>query len=194
MDLPRERLGVYCGLAAPLVFLALYSIALVGDPEYVFFENYLSDLGVGRMAWAFNSAVIIAGGLMIPFALLAVRPALRGGILAELAVGLTVMAAAFLILVGVFTEDYEGTHYIVSMGFFISFLAALFFYSAKFAFSDEFGLGISIFTYVAFATGCLLAALGFDPRTETIAVLLIIAWGLAIDITLYQRGADADTL
>ncbi len=194
MDLPRERLGVYCGLAAPLAFLALYSIAMAGDPEYVFFENYLSDLGVGRMAWAFNSAVIIAGGLMIPFALLAVRPALRGGILAELAVGLTVMAAAFLILVGVFTEDYEGTHYIVSMGFFMSFLAALFFYSAKFAFSDEFGLGISIFTYVAFATGCLLAALGFDPRTETIAVLLIIAWGLAMDITLYQRGADADTL
>ena len=105
----------------------------------------------------------------------------------------TVMAAAFLILVGVFTEDYEGTHYIVSMGFFMSFLAALFFYSTKFAFSDEFGLGISIFTYVAFATGCLLAALGFDPRTETIAVLLIIAWGLAMDITLYQRGADADT-
>ena len=194
MDLPRERLGVYCGLAAPLVFLALYCIAMVGDPEYVFFKNYLSDLGVGSMAWAFNSAVIIAGALMIPFALLAVRPALRGGIVAELAVVLTVIAAMFLILVGVFTEDYEGTHYTVSMGFFMSFLAALFFYSMKFAFSDGFGLGISIFTYVAFATGCLLSALGFDPRTETIAVLLIIAWGLAMDITLFQPGADADTL
>ncbi|MCJ2541024.1 MAG: DUF998 domain-containing protein [Candidatus Thermoplasmatota archaeon] len=167
---------------------------MVGEPEYVFFENYLSDLGVGSMAWAFNSAVIIAGALMIPFALLAVRPALCGGIVAELAVVLTVIAAMFLILVGVFTEDYEGTHYTVSMGFFMSFLAALFFYSMKFAFSDGFGLGISIFTYVAFATGCLLSALGFDPRTETIAVLLIIAWGLAMDITLFQPGADADTL
>ena len=176
LRVPKLLIGiVLVGFAtsAPEFAVSLLS-AIAGKPE----------MALGN---AVGSVIVDDGVALALVGLFAATPVLVSGKVLR-------SAAVFLILVGVFTEDYEGTHYTVSMGFFMSFLAALFFYSMKFAFSDGFGLGISIFTYVAFATGCLLSALGFDPRTETIAVLLIIAWGLAMDITLFQPGADADTL
>jgi hypothetical membrane protein len=193
MSPDRERFGIYCGLAAPVVFMILYTIAAFGDPEYEFFRNYLSDLGVGNMALFFNTAVIVAGGLTIPFACLAVRPVVGGGNTATLAVILTVVAGVFLILVGVFTEDFDGTHFIVSIGFFISFLAALFFYSWTLHYSNALGKRITVFTELAFFIGLLLTTLGFNPATETVSVLIIIFWALVIAITLLLRGADADT-
>ncbi|NIP37414.1 MAG: DUF998 domain-containing protein [Thermoplasmata archaeon] len=187
------RVGVVCGILSPVVFMVLYTIAARGDPEYVFFENYLSDLGVGNMAVFFNAAVIIAGALTIPFAVLAVRPALDGGIAATAAVALTVVGAVFLILVGVFTEDFEGTHYIVSVGFFMTMLLALTFYSFTLYRSNALGTRVTELTMTVTAVGILLTILGFNPQTETVAVLAIVVWGLFMALTLFRRGTEADT-
>ncbi len=186
--------GAVCGIVSPLAFMVLYTIAAMGDPDYVFFENYLSDLGVGKMAVFFNAAVIIAGALTIPFALLAVRPVLAGGIAAAAAVALTVVGAVFLILVGVFTEDYEGTHYIVSVGFFLSMLAALFCYAFTLHYSNALGRRMTELTMTVCAIGVVLIILGgFSPQTETVAVLAIVVWGLFLAVTLSRRGTEADT-
>jgi len=194
MAMDKKRLGAYCGLASPLAFLALYLTALAGDPEYTFFEAYLSDLGVGRMAWAFNTACILAGALTVPFALLAIKPALGGGIAAEAGVALTVVAASFLILVGVFTEDYEDTHYQVSVGFFLSMMMALLCYSWSLHFSNALGKEVTWLTQFAFAAGVVMIILGgFSPQTETVAVLLIVVWGLLVSVVLLRRGAEAGT-
>jgi hypothetical protein len=72
VDARWRRFGEWTGVAGPLAFLVLYTLAATGDPEYVFFDNYLSDLGVGSKAAFFNAAVIIAGGLTVPFALLGI--------------------------------------------------------------------------------------------------------------------------
>jgi hypothetical membrane protein len=189
-----RRMGVLSGLAAPVTFFVLYAIAAFGDPEYVFFESYLSDLGVGRMAGFFNAAAIIAGALTIPFALLAIRPALDGGVVATAAVVLTVIGGTFLILVGVFTEDYEGIHYPVSVGFFMSMLLALLCYSWNLHFSNALGRPVTELTKLTFALGLVLVVLGgFSPQTETVAVMAIIVWGLAVAMTLFRSGAGADT-
>ncbi len=189
-----ETVGTLCGLASPLAFLVLYLTAMAGDPDYTFFENYLSDLGVGPMALAFNTAVIVAGSLTIPFAVLSVRPALGGGIAAEAGVAMTVVAADFLVLVGVFTEDYEDTHYQVSVGFFLSMLLALLCYSWTLQFSNALGKGVTWLTQFCFAAGVVMIILGgFSPQTETAAVLLIVVWGLVVAAVLLQRGTDAGT-
>ena len=193
MDRASGRAGTVAGIVAPLVFLVLYSVAAVGDPEYVFLQNYLSDLGVGARAVFFNSAVIIAGGLTVPFALLGVRPALDGGIAANAAVLLTVVAAVFLMLVGVFTEDYGGTHYAVSVGFFMTMLAALLCYSFTLHFSNALGRRVTDLTMAAAGLGVVLTVIGFDPQTETVAVLAIVVWGLLVALTLFKREAGADT-
>ncbi len=193
MDPMLRRVGALGGLVGPVAFMALYTIAAFGDPEYVFFENYLSDLGVGSMAPFFNAAVIIAGALTVPFALLAIRPALDGGIAANGAIALTVVAAVFLMLVGVFTEDYEGIHYTVSVGFFMSMLLALVCYSWTLHFSNAMGRTFTELTRTVTAIGIILVIFGFNPQTETVAVLLIVVWGLVTAVTLLRRGTDADT-
>jgi hypothetical membrane protein len=189
----RGRLGALAGIVGPVTFMVLYVLAAVGDPEYVFFESYLSDLGVGRMAVLFNAAVIIAGSLTVPFAILAIRPSLDGGIAAEAAVGMTVVSAAFLFLVGVFTEDWPVAHRVVSYGFFMSMLVGLLCYSWSLHFSNALGRPITQLTEVVAATGLVLVAFGFDPRTETVAVLMIVIWGLMVAASLLHRGTDADT-
>lgn len=189
----RMRLGALAGIVGPVAFMVLYVLAAMGDPEYVFFDNYLSDLGVGRMAVLFNSAVIIAGCLTVPFALFAIRPSLDGGVAANAAVGLTVVSASFLFLVGVFTEDWPDAHTVVSYGFFMSMLAALLCYSWSLHFSNALGRPVTELTKVVAATGLVLVVFGFNPRTETVAVLLIVVWGLIVAASLLRRGADADT-
>jgi hypothetical membrane protein len=186
MDVDGKRLGTSCGIAGPTVFMVLYIYAAVSDPEYVFFRNYLSDLGVGVAAWAFNAAVIIAGAFTIPFVILAVRPALGGGHSAELAVALTVVAAVFLMLVGVLTEDFGQAHTVVSLGFFMSFLGALFFYSVSLHRSNALGREMTYFTIAVFGLGAVLAVMGFNPQTETVAVLAIVVWGLVMAIAIHR--------
>ena len=167
--------------------MVLYVFAMANDHEYTFFENWLSDLGVGAAAWAFNSAVIIAGCLTIPFAILAIRPVLGGGIIVDLAVGFTLGGAVFLILVGIYTEDYEDLHSIVSVGFFLSMQIALLFYSLSLYRAPVLGKDITWFTVAVFALGAVLIAMGFDPQTETVAVLAIVLWGLVVAAAIMWR-------
>lgn len=184
-----RRAGEACGIAGPVAFLALYAIAMAGDPEYTFFRNYLSDLGVGRAAWAFNSAVIIAGALTFPFVLLGLRPALGSGILVDLGSTMALGGATFLILVGVFTEDFDPEHYIVSVGFFTSMLVALGLLSWSLHMSNALGRPATHITEGAFALGVVLMAFGFIPETETVAVLAIVAWALAMAVILLREPA-----
>jgi hypothetical membrane protein len=193
MDLRRERLGVYCGIAGPSFFLIMYGVAMAFDPGYVFFRHYLSDLGVGPAAPAFNGAVIVAGGLAVPFAVWALRPALGEGTAATAGVTMTVVAGAFLVLIGVITEDHEGPHFIVTMGFFWSMLVALVFYSWTLHLSNVLGKPITFLTQAITTMDIVLVLVGFDPQTETVAVLIIVVWTLAVAITLFRRGANADT-
>ena len=188
-----ERLGLICGVVGPAVFLVLYSVAMAGDPDYVFFDNYLSDQGVGEAAWAFNSAVILAGLLCIPFILLGIRPNLDGGVAATLGVLAATASCVFLILVGVFTEDYDPTHYIVSIGFFASMLAAQGFMSWSLHFSKSMGKVATEVTQSAFAIGLIVAFFGFNPMTETVAVLLIIVWAMSLAVLLLRQEGDAPT-
>ena len=56
----------------------------------------------------------------------------------------------------------------------------LFFLSYSLYMTDAMGKPATTITHVAFAVGVLLFAFGFNPQTETVSVLLIIAWCIAI--------------
>lgn len=177
-----------CGLMAVTVFVTLYSVAMHLDSEYVFMENYLSDLGVREGAWAFNSGVIIAGALFILMDLLAVAPALGKGKTELATVGLLVMAAAFLICVGIFTEDAGDLHGLVSYGFFLSMLVALGVLAISLHISPSFGRPAVYITLAAFVFGLALIPFGGTPAVETLAVLAILAWGLTMSMMLLRLG------
>ncbi len=195
---PLDLLGRASGMLAAAVFLALYTTAMAIDPGYEFYRNYLSDLGVGPGAWAFNSAVIVAGALMVAFAVLGLGPALEQGLShwkrpllrrvyawsgpAVLSVG-----GAFLVLVGVFTEDAGDVHFVVSVGFFSFAYVALVLLAGVQRYSRALGTSGWFATIVTAAIGMVLLPLGFNPQTETVAVLAVVAWGIAASGILVMR-------
>ncbi|OGS55677.1 MAG: hypothetical protein A3K60_01210 [Euryarchaeota archaeon RBG_19FT_COMBO_56_21] len=187
MDARSRRLGAVSGLAAGVCFIVLYAVAMSLDSEYVFGKNYLSDLGVREGAWAFNSGLIIAGVLFLAFDILSIRMIIGKRLLDRAAVAMLVIGTAFLILVGIFTEDAGDLHGFVSYGFFLSMLAALGLTTECMYRSRSLGrLGYAV-TLVVFLLGISLLPMGGDPLSETIAVLGILSWGLIISVALLLK-------
>jgi len=179
-----QKAAVLCGLVAVALFLVLYMIAMSLDSTYVFGKNYLSDLGVSDGAWAFNAAVILTGLLLIPFSVLGLGPALGSTIWAVTSKIVLVIAALFLVSVGVFTEDAGDIHGVVSYGFFLTMLVAFAFIVLalhRTKYLGESGYG---FTLLVLIFGLILLPMGGDPLSETLAVLGIIIWGFIMGCLL----------
>lgn len=189
MTLAARKMGAISGIVAILAFVILYSVAAYLDSEYVFMENYLSDLGVRDGAWAFNTGVIIAGILFIVMDLTAVAPALGKGLASAVGVGLLLIAALFLIAVGVFTEDAGDVHGFVSYGFFLTMLLALGVLSYALHKNESLGKPAFYATLAAFVFGLALLPFGGTPAVETVAVLAILAWGLSMSFMLLRTAS-----
>ena len=170
-----------------MAFLVLYMIAMSLDSTYVFGKNYLSDLGVSHGAWAFNAALILTGLLLIPFSVLGLGPALGDTMWAMISKIMLVIAALFLVSVGVFTEDAGDIHGVASYGFFLTMLVAFAFvapalYRTKYLGKSGYG-----FTLLVLVFGLVLLPMGGDPLSETLAVLGIIVWGLVMGCLLMVK-------
>ena len=170
-----------------MAFLVLYMIAMSLDSTYVFGKNYLSDLGVSEGAWAFNAALILTGLLLIPFSVLGLGPALGDKVWAIISKVLLVIAALFLVSIGIFTEDAGDIHGVVSYGFFLTMLVSYVFvtkalYKSKYLGKSGYGSTLLVFVF-----GAGLLPMGGDPLSETLAVLGIIAWGLVMGCLLMVK-------
>lgn len=173
------RISLLCAPVACAAFIVLYIIAASEDPEYVIFESYLSDLGVGHGAWAFNAGAVVAGCMLAIFAIGGVRSYFGAGSLLRAGSMLLALSGVFLACVGVFTEDAGDAHLFVSYAFFISaFLSLAVLATGRLvavgSLSDPFVLiSITCFLVGAVAVGVS----GPDPFAETIAVFALLAWG-----------------
>jgi hypothetical membrane protein len=192
MDARSRKVGAACGLVACASFVGLYSVAMSLDSEYVFGKNYLSDLGVREGAWAFNSGLILAGILFLVFDLLGVRPVLGKRLLDRAAVAMLVIGAAFLMLIGIFTEDAGDIHGFVSYGFFLSMLVALGLTTECMYRSRYLGRLGYVVPLVIFLLGISLLPMSGNPLSETIAVLGILSWGLVTSIALLVKESGFD--
>ena len=182
------RFGAACVLLAVVVFSVLYVIAASQDPDYEFLENYLSDLGVGPAGWAFNSALMLSGALILIFAYAGLRPLL--GVIFVSKAGSTMLAAAgvFLVNVGIFTEDYGDIHLAFSLAFFLTLLAALGFLAYALHVTKALGLTGTAASVSAFVFGLLLLVMGIGPLAETLAVLTALGWGSVVGILMLLRA------
>jgi hypothetical membrane protein len=175
-----RRAGSWCGLAASSIFLIAWAIAIAATPGYIFGGQWVSDLGVGAGASFFNAGAIIAGILSIPFAVtlaIVLRPS-RVGIAGSI---LLALAGFFLMGVGIFTENAGGTHWFVSISFFSLALISMILLSYPLYRSAAMGPWSGQFTAAVMLIGVTFVALcGMEPLAETVAVLLIAVWSLAI--------------
>lgn len=190
------RLGGIFGLVLIACFLAGYITAWALSPLYDFGGDYLSDLGIGEGAFAFNIGVMTAGLITIPFAW-GLWNTLREHILGKLGSLVCALAGISLFLVGVFPEDQVPTHYIVSVSFFASLGVAVIILALPMVRSPVFRRVAAPLTVVMIAlTIVLVILLGTGPLMETIAVLEALMWVFVVSVQmiLFARSEQEEIL
>ncbi len=193
-------MGGIFGLVLIACFLAGYITAWALSPWYDFGGHYLSDLGIGEGAFAFNIGVMSAGLITIPFAW-GLWSTLRDHILGKLGSLVCALAGIFLFLVGVFPEDQVPTHYIVSVSFFASLGVALIVLALPMIRSPVFRRVAAPLTVVIIVLSIVLAISTFlvipmdaGPLMETIAVLEALVWlsVASVQMILFARSEQEE--
>lgn|GEM_PF-897349 len=198
--------AVLTGLLALILAVTLYTSSLIMpvypkflpvkltfpciNVGYSLFWQYISELGMGPTAPIFNTGMIIAGLLALPFFTVA-RKVLGGsvaatvgwisgliGVLCLVGVGLFPMTPAFFMM---------NPHELVSIGFFsgMSISAASIGYSMTRnpLFSKVHGwLGLTVT-----ATGIVLGVVG-TPLPEWVAAIAIIIWFLTVGLWMLAKA------
>ena len=200
-----RRIGCICGIAATAGFLALYITAMIVNPNHRFGQDFLSDLGVDEKGgvrqnpWPFNLGCILAGTLAVPFAWLALRPALPPRRTSTAGVVVFSLASVFLILVGIFNENFKGIHGLVAAVFFLGMVIASLLFLKPTLEVPTLGKPIATISmvYVVLAVGFVATGSGL---VEAAAVLTIVVWGFIVAVRLLLApvtqpsvGADAQS-
>lgn len=172
-------IGAVCGVLAPIIWFVFYLIAWSQSPWYEFGGHYLSDLGVGEGAWAFNTGAVIAGYLAIPFSI-GLWVTLRPGWLPLIGSAVGIVTGILLMCIGIFTEDYGSLHFVIS-GLFFTFAA---FFQIIMAWpliqnpkTKTVGWAVTIMMFVT-----VLFVGTIPPMTllETVAVFELLVWTLIV--------------
>lgn len=129
-EMPKSNLR---GLIAPLIALVAISLSILISPEFSWFENALSDLGhytrtdLGNFqlvsAIIFNSGLIITGLLELSYVVPLIKK--QNDLVNRLGLSVFGISALFLVLIGIFSENFSPTHFLVSVGFFATFPFAM---------------------------------------------------------------------
>ncbi len=188
-----EAVGVACGLGAIGVFIVSWGVSAALDPSYDPLTSWASDLGVGPMAELFNTGLMLTGALIVPFALLGLRPVLGHGVSARLAVLLLCAAGPIAALVGVYTEDSMDAHMWLSGSVFsVLVLAGGAMWWAMQS-TNPLGPTVTRLTLGTAVLDLLLAVFAFSPNEEVspIAELLflvsLLPWALVVMVELVAR-------
>lgn len=125
MSRPRkfvfQRVGAIAGLIAPIIGFTSILGAIASYPVFSWTGNALSDLGVvsGITGPLFNFGIIASGCFAFLFATLGLFNYLDETSIGKLGAGAFEAATVALIGIGIFTESFQGTHYILSVAFFV---------------------------------------------------------------------------
>jgi len=122
-----QKIGAVCGFLVPIVAFGSIGIAILSYPAFSWVNNALSDLGVvaGVTAPVFNLGLLTAGLLCFFFAVTGLFSYFKSGVVGKLGVGFFVVAAVWLMAIGVFNESFWPIHFIVAVLFFVTLPVAL---------------------------------------------------------------------
>jgi hypothetical membrane protein len=114
------RLLGICGVLTPIVAFSCILSAIASYPQFSWFDNALSDLGVvsGITMWLFNVGLIFSGVLALAFGI-GLFVLFRKSIASQVGCSVFVLSCLALIAIGVFPERTGQTHLLVSVMFFV---------------------------------------------------------------------------
>jgi len=117
----RERLikaAAICGILGVVAVYPLILLAIFYHPDFSWFNNALSDLGVkGISAIIFNTSLILGGTLLFIFTIGLMMHIT--GVISKIGSILLLTSAIFLALIGLFPENCGVIHFYVSVAFFV---------------------------------------------------------------------------
>ncbi len=177
-------------LVGEIIFLVGFLISIILYNNYSFGMQFISELGVGTTSIIFNSCIIIAPILMIPFFFFS-----KGkNNISQIASLLGIASAFFLMGVGLFPLTFSNMHlFFAGMFFFSSALTALFFsfYYLISAFEiKQINLFILFLSFIGFCSFIIIVIflLFFrDPLWQKISVFVFFLWLLFFIIGNYFR-------
>ena len=168
-----KRLGAISGIIAPIIFVIFTAISISTYPNYDPFTTYLSDLGMGSTAILFNIGVVVAGilGLVFCAAIFQLKNKF-----AEFGTVVLMFANVSLIHIGIFSEYFRGTHFVVSITFFVFATLAILIIGTGLTFK-KIKLGY-LSLILGFIVVVVTSIFGVQQITEHIAVSIVIIWTL----------------
>lgn len=178
-----RRMGAYAGIIAPLVGFVSILSAVASYPQFSWTNNALSDLGVvaGITGPLFNFGLIASGILAFLFAVLGLYNYFGEALVGKVGVYAFEAATLALIGIGIFNESFQGTHYILSVAFFVLAPISLFILTCAFWISRQ--RGMAVFTVsigvAAALPWLLLFEFNYVPNVaipEFISGLAVSAW------------------
>ncbi len=122
-----SRFAGLCGIIGPFTALIGIVLAIYLSPWFNWFTDALSDLGhpSNSAAPIFNTSLILAGLFVLILTFWLIRhQVFEGSVIGVIAAILLTIAQFFLIGIGVFHEGFGYTHFVVSVGFFLTLLLA----------------------------------------------------------------------
>jgi hypothetical membrane protein len=141
-----KRLGAYAGISAPILGFTCILSAVASYQQFSWTNNALSDLGIisGVTGPLFNFGLIASGILAFFFTALGLYNFSGETMIGKVGSGAFEAATIALIGIGIFNENFQGTHYILSVAFFV--LAPISLFILTFAFWVCHQRGIAFFT------------------------------------------------
>ena len=192
----RFRIAGIAGLVAPPLVFACILTAIASWPQFNWFNNALSDLGVqnGATSIVFNSGLIIGGLIFIIFATGLFNFAAKNGT-CYLGSTFFILAALMLIAIGVFNENFSPTHYLLSIGLFVFLPISLLTLTAAYLLAHRFRL--AAFTLasaiVAAAIWAFEFAIKYAPGVaipEFVSGLAGAVWVIGLSYLMLMQSRD----
>lgn len=139
------RFAGLCGIIGPLIALIGIVAAILVSPWFNWFTNALSDLGhpwmlggsngtpgLNPAAPIFNTSLSFAGLITLMMTVWLIRhQVFERSVIGIIAAILLTIAQFFLIGIGIFHEGFGYTHFVVSVGFFVTLLIAGMIYGVR---------------------------------------------------------------
>jgi len=191
----EQKMGAVAGLLAPVLAFTCILSAIASYPAFSWTNNALSDLGVVRGVTGplFNFGLCASGFFGLIFAVFGLFTYLGksfAGKVGALAFGAATLA---LVAIGVFNESFSGTHYAVSVAFFVLVPVSLFITTFAFVLAHQtrtavltVGMGV-----VAALPWILLFTFHYAPNVavpETISGLAVSAWTIALSYKILKQA------
>jgi hypothetical membrane protein len=186
-NVTKKRVGAASGITAPIVAFSCILIAIASYPAFSWTNNALSDLGIipGITGSLFNFGLCASGLLGFNFALFGLLTCIGKSWAGKIGAIIYAAATIALIAIGVFNEGYSGTHFAVSVAFFMLTPIALFVITCAYWLAQKWRM--AVFTVSAGVAAALpwllLFAFRYVPNVaipEFISGLAVSAWNIIL--------------